>query len=247
MGIAQFFSERLRHHLGCPPTPCQERLFDTLAEFAVQYDTCDLLLVSGYAGTGKTSAVAAFVRTLKELQYKYVLLAPTGRAAKVLSGFTGEKAYTIHKHIYRQKAVRDGVGEFQLDFNKAKDTFFIVDEASLISVETGSSGSVFGSGDLLDDLIRFVRSGVDDKLIIIGDRGQLPPIGLDRSPALDADWLRRYGNVMTAELTTVVRQAADSGILTNATIVRRLIETGDVPDAQAPPGRLRRRGTDQWQ
>ncbi len=228
MGIAQFFSERLRHHLGCPPTPCQERLFDMLAEFAVQYDTCDLLLVSGYAGTGKTSAVAAFVRTLKELQYKYVLLAPTGRAAKVLSGFTGEKAYTIHKHIYRQKAVRDGVGEFQLDFNKAKDTFFIVDEASLISVETGSSGSVFGSGDLLDDLIRFVRSGVDDKLIIIGDRGQLPPIGLDRSPALDADWLRRYGNVMTAELTTVVRQAADSGILTNATIVRRLIETGDV-------------------
>ena len=228
MGIAQFFSERLRHHLGCPPTPCQERLFDTLAEFAVQYDTCDLLLVSGYAGTGKTSAVAAFVRTLKELQYKYVLLAPTGRAAKVLSGFTGEKAYTIHKHIYRQKAVRDGVGEFQLDFNKAKDTFFIVDEASLISVETGSSGSVFGSGDLLDDLIRFVRSGVDDKLIIIGDRGQLPPIGLDRSPALDVDWLRRYGNVMTAELTTVVRQAADSGILTNATIVRRLIEAGDV-------------------
>ena len=90
MGVAQFFSDRLRHHLGYPPTPCQERLFDTLAAFAVQYDTCDLLLVSGYAGTGKTSAVAAFVRTLKELKYRYVLLAPTGRAAKVLSGFTGE-------------------------------------------------------------------------------------------------------------------------------------------------------------
>ena len=239
MGVAQFFSGRLRHHLGCAPTPCQERLFDTLADFAVQYETCDILLVSGYAGTGKTSAVAAFVRTLKELQYKYVLLAPTGRAAKVLSGFTGEKAYTIHKHIYRQKAIRDGVGEFQLDFNKAKDTFFIVDEASLISVETGSAGSVFGSGDLLDDLIHFVRSGVDDKLIIIGDRGQLPPIGLDRSPALDTDWLRHYGPVMTAELTTVVRQAADSGILTNATIIRRLIETGDV---QTP--RLRLAGFD---
>ena len=228
MGVAQFFAERLRHHLGYPPTPCQERLFDTLSEFSMQYETCDLLLVSGYAGTGKTSAIAAFVKTLKELQYRYVLLAPTGRAAKVLSGFTGEKAWTIHKHIYRQKAVRDGVGEFQLDFNKAKDTFFIVDEASLISVETASGSGLFGSGDLLDDLVRFVRSGVDDKLIIIGDRGQLPPIGLDRSPALDEDYLRRYGTLMTAHLDTVVRQAAESGILTNATILRRLIEAGRV-------------------
>ncbi|MBQ1623545.1 MAG: AAA family ATPase [Bacteroidales bacterium] len=229
MGVAEFFADRLRQHLGYEPTPCQARLFDTLGQFAVQYETCDMLLVSGYAGTGKTSAIAAFVRTLKELHYRYVLLAPTGRAAKVLSGFTGEKAYTIHKHIYRQKGIRDGVGEFQLNFNKAKDTFFIVDEASLISVETNSSGSgLFGSGDLLDDLVQFVRAGVDDKLILIGDRGQLPPIGLDRSPALDEGYLSRYGRVMTAELTTVVRQAAESGILTNATIVRRLIEAGRV-------------------
>ena len=229
MGVAQFFADRLRQNLDYEPTPCQARLFDTLGQFAVQYETCDLLLVSGYAGTGKTSAIAAFVRTLKELHYRYVLLAPTGRAAKVLSGFTGEKAYTIHKHIYRQKGIRDGVGEFQLNFNKAKDTFFIVDEASLISVDTNSSGSgLFGSGDLLDDLVQFVRSGVDDKLILIGDRGQLPPIGLDRSPALDEGYLSRYGRVMTAELTTVVRQAAESGILTNATIVRRLIEAGRV-------------------
>lgn len=229
MGVAEFFADRLRQHLGYEPTPCQARLFDTLGQFAVQYETCDMLLVSGYAGTGKTSAIAAFVRTLKELHYRYVLLAPTGRAAKVLSGFTGEKAYTIHKHIYRQKGIRDGVGEFQLNFNKAKDTFFIVDEASLISVETKSSGSgLFGSGDLLDDLVQFVRAGVDDKLILIGDRGQLPPIGLDRSPALDEGYLSRYGRVMTAELTTVVRQAAESGILTNATIVRRLIEAGRV-------------------
>ncbi len=225
MGVAQFFTDRLRHHLGYPPTPCQERLFDTLGRFTIQYETCDLLLVSGYAGTGKTSAIAAFVRTLKELHYRYVLLAPTGRSAKVLSGFTGEKAYTIHKHIYRQKGIRDGVGEFQLNFNKAKDTFFIVDEASLISVETNAGGGLFGSGDLLDDLVQFVRAGVDDKLIIIGDRGQLPPIGLDRSPALDEAYLSRYGTLMTAELTTVVRQAAESGILTNATIVRRLIES----------------------
>ena len=228
MGVAQFFADRLRQNLGYEPTPCQTRLFDTLGQFAVQFETCDLLLVSGYAGTGKTSAIAAFVRTLKELHYRYVLLAPTGRAAKVLSGFTGEKAFTIHKHIYRQKGIRDGIGEFQLNFNKAKDTFFIVDEASLISVDTNSSGGLFGSGDLLDDLVQFVRSGVDDKLILIGDRGQLPPIGLDRSPALDEAYLSRYGRVMTAELTTVVRQAAESGILTNATIVRRLIEAGRV-------------------
>jgi exodeoxyribonuclease-5 len=228
MGISQFFADKLRQHLGYPPTPCQERLFDTLADFAVQYDQCDLLLVSGYAGTGKTSAIAAFVKTLKELQYRYVLLAPTGRSAKVLSGFTGEKAWTIHKHIYRQKNMRDGIGEFELNFNKAKDTFFIVDEASLISVETATSGGIFGSGDLLDDLVRFVRSGVDDKLIIIGDRGQLPPIGLERSPALDESYMGRYGAMMTAHLDTVVRQAAESGILTNATIVRRLIEAGRI-------------------
>ena len=228
MGVADFFSGRLRHHLGYGPTPCQVRLFETLGRFAVQYETCDLLLVSGYAGTGKTSAVAAFVRTLRELGHRYVLLAPTGRAAKVLSGFTGEKASTIHKHIYRQKGMRDGVGEFQLNFNKAKDTFFIVDEASLISVGASSGAGSFGSGNLLDDLVQFVRSGVDDKLILIGDRGQLPPIGLDRSPALDAEYLARYGPLMTAELTTVVRQAAASGILTNATLVRRLIESGRV-------------------
>ena len=226
MGVARFFSEKLRRHLGYEPTSCQARLFDALAEFTVQYDSCDLMLVSGYAGTGKTSAIAAFVRTLKELQHRYVLLAPTGRAAKLLSGFTGEKAYTIHKHIYRQKGVHDGVGEFQLNFNKAKDTCFIVDEASLISVEASASSGIFGSGDLLDDLVRFVRSGVDDKLIIIGDRGQLPPVGFDRSPALDESYLGRYGRFMKAELTTVVRQAAESGILTNATIIRRLIEAG---------------------
>lgn len=224
MGISQFFADRLRQHLGHPPTPCQERLFDRLAEFAVQYDRCDLMLVSGYAGTGKTSSIAAFVRTLKELHYRYVLLAPTGRAAKVLSGFTGEKAWTIHKYIYRQKSVRDGVGEFQLNFNKAKDTFFIVDEASLISVETASTSGVFGSGDLLDDLVQFVRSGVDDKLIVIGDRAQLPPVGFDRSPALDESYMSRYGRFVAAELTSVVRQAAESGILTNATVLRHLIE-----------------------
>lgn len=228
MGVESFFAERLRSRLPFPPTPCQEKLFFALAKFTVQYEECDILLVSGYAGTGKTSSIAAFVRTLKELKYKYVLLAPTGRSAKVLSGFTGEKAYTVHKHIYRQKSVKDGVGEFQLDINKSKDTYFIVDEASLIqssSALQSEGANVFGSGDLLEDLITFVRSGVDDKLIIIGDKGQLPPIGLEESPALDESYMSRYGTVMTASLSTVVRQAAESGILTNATIIRRLIES----------------------
>lgn len=229
MGVESFFADSLRKNLNFPPTPCQHQLFDTLAKFTVQYEECDILMVSGYAGTGKTSAIAAFVKTLRELDYKFVLLAPTGRAAKVLSTFTSGKASTIHKHIYRQKSMRGGMGEFELNFNKTKDTYFIVDEASLISVEGNSaSGGIFGSGDLLEDLISFVRSGVDDKLILIGDRGQLPPIGLDQSPALDPSYMGRYGKVMTAQLSTVVRQASQSGILTNATIVRQMIEKGRV-------------------
>lgn len=228
MGVEDFFAQRLRANLPYEPTPCQNKLFSALSSFAVQYEECDILLVSGYAGTGKTSAIAAFVRTLKELKYRFVLLAPTGRSAKVLSGFTGEKAYTIHKHIYRQKSLRDGIGEFQLNINKAKDTFFIVDEASLITVDNGSQGNLFGSGDLLDDLVSFVRSGVDDKLVIIGDKGQLPPIGLDESPALDESYMARYGRTMSASLSTVVRQTAESGILTNATIIRNLIENSRV-------------------
>lgn len=226
MGASDFLLGRLKDNLQFPPTPCQENLLRTVADFAVQYGECDLMLVTGYAGTGKTSAIAAFVKTLRQLEYKYVLLAPTGRSAKVLSGFTGERASTIHRHIYRQKSLRDGVGEFSLNYNKAKDTFFIVDEASLISNGAGGTGSIFGSGDLLADLVQFVRSGVDNKLIVIGDRGQLPPVGMDCSPALDEGYISSFGKYMKAELTTVVRQAAESGILTNATLVRKIIESG---------------------
>ena len=227
MGVADFLVSTIIRHLPYEPTPCQEALFGKLAAFAVQYGESDLLLVRGYAGTGKTSSVAAFVRALNELEYKYVLLSPTGRSAKVLSGFTGEKASTIHKHIYRQKSLAGGIGEFTLNINKAKETFYIVDEASLIATsEAVMQDSLFGSGDLLSDLISFVRSGVDNKLIIIGDRGQLPPIGMEESPALDPAYMGRFGPVWTADLTTVVRQAAQSGILTNATTVRRIIEQG---------------------
>ena len=232
MGAASFLAGKMAGYLAFPPTECQRRLFDTIAEFAVQYGECDLLLVRGYAGTGKTSAIAAFVRTLKELGYNYVLLSPTGRSAKVLSGFTGEKASTIHKHIYRQKSLAGGIGEFQLNINRAKDTFFIVDEASLISTSSAvMQDSIFGSGDLLSDLISFVRSGVDNKMVIIGDKGQLPPVGMELSPALDENYMSQFGKVMVADLTSVVRQAEGSGILTDATIVRSLLEreTAEVP------------------
>ena len=217
MGAAAFLVDKMISHLAYPPTECQKRLFETVADFAVQYGESDILLVRGYAGTGKTSAIAAFVRTLRELDYKYVLLSPTGRSAKVLSGFTGEKASTIHKHIYRQKSLAGGLGEFQLDINKAKDTFFIVDEASLISSASAvMQDSIFGSGDLLSDFISFVRSGVDNKRVIIGDKGQLPPVGMEKSPALDEIYMSQFGKVMTADLSTVVRQAEGSGTLTNA-------------------------------
>ena len=220
-----FLAGKMAEYLKFPPTECQKKLFDGLAEFAVQHQECDMMLVSGYAGTGKTSALAAFVCMLKELKYKYVLLAPTGRAAKVLSGYTGEKASTIHKHIYRQKSLSGVLGEFQLNINKAKDTYFIIDEASLISISSAvMQDTLFGSGDLLSDLVSFVRAGVDNKMVFIGDKGQLPPIGMECSPALDESYMSQFGKVMTAQLDTVVRQAAESGILTNATIVRSIIE-----------------------
>ncbi|NMB36585.1 MAG: AAA family ATPase [Bacteroidales bacterium] len=222
MAAEGYLIEKIREKLGFEPTTCQQRLIESLAHFTIEYGTCDLMLVSGYAGTGKTSAIAAYVKTLKEHRHRFVLLAPTGRAAKVLSGFTREQAFTIHKHIYRQKSINAGFGEFELDINKHKETIFIVDEASLIST-SGGQQNIFGSGDLLSDLITYLRAGVDNKLILIGDKGQLPPIGLTYSPALDESYMGRYGNVKSVELTTVVRQAADSGILSNATAIRLLL------------------------
>lgn len=234
MAVADFFLGQLVRQLKFPPTECQERLFETLTDFITSpsVDVPDLMIVSGYAGTGKTSAIAAFVQVLRFFKHNYILLAPTGRSAKVLSNFTEDKAFTIHKHIYRQKSMTDGVGLFQLDVNKSNDTCFIVDEASLISVELSSEGSVFGSGDLLDDLIQYVRQGSNNKLIIIGDKGQLPPIGMLQSPALDSAYMRKYGDALHCELTTVVRQAQQSGILTNATILRRMIESSLITTPQ---------------
>jgi exodeoxyribonuclease-5 len=192
-------------------------------------DTNDVIfLLTGYAGTGKTSVISSVVKTLDLLRMKSVLLAPTGRAAKVLGSYAGRQAFTIHKKIYRQKSSKDGMGNFILDLNKHRDTYFIVDEASMISNSTAEI-SIFGSGRLLDDLIEYVYSGTSCKLIIVGDSAQLPPVGSVLSPALDRDIIAGYGfGNVTADLTQVVRQSESSGVLMNATRVRLQIAENDL-------------------
>ena len=234
MGRSDFLYNGFLKHFHHQPTSCQENLLRKVADF-VSSDDEDILIVNGYAGTGKTTAISAVIAVMAEYKVKSVLLAPTGRAAKVLSGYSGRPAFTIHKHIYRQKSVGgDGFGQFTLAPNKDKDTLFVVDEVSLIGIDTGQqqSTTAFGSGNLLEDLITFVRAGAGCKVILIGDAAQLPPIGLDASPALSKDYMAMMGGVGYAELSTVVRQQQESGILYNATLIRQLISEMEFgPDA----------------
>ena len=224
MGRADFLYSGFVARLKYEPTPCQDNLLRKVAEF-VSSDDDDIFVVNGYAGTGKTTALASVIAVMKEYKTKCVLLAPTGRAAKVLSSYAGQSAFTIHKHIYRQKSVGgDGFGQFTLAPNKDKETLFVVDEVSLIGIDPGQqqSSTAFGTGNLLDDLISFVRSGVACKVILVGDSAQLPPVGLDASPALSRDYMAMMGGTVFAELSTVVRQQQESGILYNATLIRQL-------------------------
>ena len=224
MGKADFLYSGFVSRLQYEPTSCQKGLLRKVSDF-VSSDESDILVVNGYAGTGKTTAISSVISVMKEFQTKCVLLAPTGRAAKVLSSYSGQPAYTIHKHIYRQKSVGgDGFGQFSLAPNKDKETLFIVDEVSLIGIDAGQqqSTAAFGTGNLLEDLISFVRAGVDCKVILIGDSAQLPPIGLEASPALLPEYMKMMGGVQFAELSTVVRQQNESGILYNATLIRQL-------------------------
>lgn len=229
MGKRDFLYTSFLSHFQHQPTSCQQNLLTTVADF-VSSDDADILVVNGYAGTGKTTAISSVISTLTELKTKCVLLAPTGRAAKVLSAYAGQPAFTIHKHIYRQKSVGgDGFGQFSLAPNKDRETLFVVDEVSLIGIDAGQqqSTSSFGSGNLLEDLVSFVRSGVECKLILIGDSAQLPPVGLDASPALLKDYMAMMGGTVFAELSSVVRQQKESGILYNATLIRQLISELD--------------------
>ena len=225
--IKNHLVQQIKENFPYQPTLEQEKVIKSLSDFLFLPKNETVFLLKGYAGTGKTSLFSALVKTLDQLQQKCVLLAPTGRAAKVFASYAGHPAYTIHKKIYRQQTVAADMGSFSLNDNLAKHTLFIVDEASMIS-NMGLTGSAFGTGCLLDDLINFVYSGEGCRLMLMGDTAQLPPVGEELSPALFADALRGYGlQVFEETLTQVVRQGQESGILWNATVLRQLITSGD--------------------
>ena len=245
MSGSDFFYHRFKERFPFGLTSDQDRL-SVVAGFLAG-DDHDILVVNGYAGTGKTTAVAAIVEAMDDLrpvrdgepEEICVLLAPTGRAAKVLSRYSGKPASTIHKCIYRQKSFgADGLGLFSLAPNKRSHKLFIVDEVSLIGIDDqGKQGSAtFGTGDLLKDLVDFVRSGNDCRLILIGDSAQLPPVGLDASPALSPGYMDGFGGVMYCSLTEVVRQRKESGILWNATRLRELITSDPYGGETFSPG-----------
>ena len=213
----------IRGNFAHEPTNEQELAVCEWEEFLLNRNPNTLFLLKGYAGTGKTSLVAALVKTLLQLKQPVMLLAPTGRAAKVFSFYAEAPAYTIHKRIYRQKSILE-TENFQTNINLHKHTLFIVDEASMISNE-GISGSMFGTGRLLDDLMQFVYSCEGCRLILVGDTAQLPPVGEEESPALSKSVLEGYDmNVIEVNLTEVVRQERESGILWNATHIRQLMQ-----------------------
>ena len=221
--INNYLERQIKENFPYQPTFEQEIAVKSLSEFLLSQSNDAVFVLRGYAGTGKTSLVGALVKTMDKLQQRSVLLAPTGRAAKVFSAYAGHPAFTIHKKIYRQQSFSNETGNFSINDNLATHTLFIVDEASMISNE-GLSGAMFGTGRLLDDLIQFVYSGTGCRLLLMGDTAQLPPVGEELSPALFTDALKGYGlEVREVDLTQVVRQVQDSGILWNATRLRELI------------------------
>lgn len=242
--IKDYIKAQILSNFGHSPTIDQEKTITALADFVCDKDDSAVLVLRGFAGTGKTSLVGAFVKTMEAAQRPCVLMAPTGRAAKVFALYASHPAYTIHKQIYRQRSIEQN-SSFNLDYNKQRNAIFIVDEASMISdnmhtATYGGAGSEsFQSttgGSLLDDLIAFVY-GIHQtaapqtacRLILVGDTAQLPPVGDTDSPALQCDTLRLHGlTPRTATLTQIVRQAETSGILWNATHLRQLIEQEEV-------------------
>ena len=211
---------QIRQSFGFEPTLDQNHALITFASFITDSDDRAVMIMRGSAGTGKTSLSGAIVRTMKRLRQRVVLLAPTGRAAKVFSVNSDTPASTIHRRIYRQKSME---GAFSLAPNMHTDTLFMVDEASMIANE-GLRESVFGTGCLLDDLVHFVYSGRNCRLMLIGDKAQLPPVGEEESPALCSNFMSGYGlTVYDSDLKEVLRQSQQSGILYNATVIRQMI------------------------
>jgi exodeoxyribonuclease V len=224
------FTEQILSSFPFEPTQGQRHLAEMLGVFIEDKNPRSVFVLKGYAGTGKTSFVSAMVRVLPLVRKKAVLLAPTGRAAKVMSGYAGQPAWTIHKRIYFQRIGRDGSVSLVLQKNLYRNAIFFVDEASMIAGSTSDRDQVFSTRNLLDDLIEYVASGVSCKLLLIGDTAQLPPVGMPLSPALDLEFLKaRYDlNIFNCELTEVMRQSLESGILFNATKLRNLIASGQV-------------------
>ena len=246
MAISEDLGALIRENFTHKPTKEQEKAISMLSDFLLSRERDAVFLLKGYAGTGKTSLLAALVRTMQQLEQRIMLLAPTGRAAKVLSSYAGAPAFTIHRKIYRQKSITD-MDVFQNDVNLRQNTLFIVDEASMIANETHDR-TVFGTGRLLDDLMQYVYSCEGCRLILVGDTAQLPPVGEEESPALSRIMLEGYGMEVTELcLTQVVRQLEESGILWNATMLRRLIQDDEMqafpklrgksfPDVKVLPG-----------
>lgn len=219
---------KILQQFGFPPTQEQAHALKVFAEFLTDRDPHAVMILRGSAGTGKTTLSGAIVRTLKEIRQKVMLLAPMGRAAKVFSLNSGSPAYTIHRRIYREKSFSGVEGQFNLNDNLYTDTLFMVDEASMIA-NMGLGGMSFGSGCLLDDLVHFVYQGRNDRLLLIGDKAQLPPVGEEESPALHAAMLEGYGlKVYECDLNEVLRQSEESGILYNATMIRQMITHDDI-------------------
>lgn len=232
--INRYLTSQIKTNFPFVPTKEQEKSLEEISMFILSGDDRRVFVLCGYAGTGKTSLVSALVKTMEQLERRTVLLAPTGRAAKVFSSYSGRAAYTIHKWIYRQKSILNG-SSFTLMENRAVNTLFIVDEASMIANEGMSN---FGSGALLDDLVEFVYSGHGCSLLLLGDTAQLPPVGEECSPALSQEYLRSmFLNVSAMELTQVMRQLDGSGILHNATMLRCIVAGGNA--AALPQIRLK--------
>ena len=219
----------VRQAFGLVPTREQAVAIDTFCRFMTDRDSHVVMILRGSAGTGKTSLAAAMVKTMAMLRQKTVLLAPTGRAAKVFSLNAGRQAFTIHRRIYRQKAFTGEDSRFNLNDNMAQDTLFMVDEASMIANGGAVETMHFGTGRLLDDLVSFVYSGRNCRMMLIGDKAQLPPVGAEESPALSAGYMQGYSlKVYQCELQEVLRQAEGSGILYNATVIRRMVTHDEV-------------------
>jgi tRNA A37 threonylcarbamoyladenosine biosynthesis protein TsaE len=226
---------RILQALGLTPTTEQEHAIDVFTQFMTDRSEQVVMILRGSAGTGKTTLAGAIVKALAALKQKLILLAPTGRAAKVFSLYAGHPAYTIHRRIYRQKTAGD-LSSFNLNNNLNRDTLFIIDEASMISNDLlgnhnsqfSTLNSQFGSGCLLDDLMEFVYQGQNCRMLLIGDKAQLPPVGEEESPALMADVLRGYGmTVYECDLNQVLRQSEASGILWNATRIREMFSRSE--------------------